>query len=55
MATKTKHKERSCRSYHDSKPFASFEHKANWRKGQKVQRESFGEKIKALLHRTTNK
>lgn len=55
MATKTKHMERSHRSYHDPKPFASFERKADWMKGQKIQRASFLEKFKALFHRTTNK
>ena len=55
MATKTKHMERSHRSYHDPKPFGLFEQKANWRKGQKIQKATFLEKFKSLFHRTTNK
>lgn len=58
MATKTKHMERSHRSYHNPKPFASFERKAEALKGQKaqkVQKASLRDKLKSLYHRTTNK
>ena len=55
MATKTKHKERSCRSYHDPRPFASFERKANVKKDQKARKVTLREVLKSLFHRTTNK
>ena len=55
MATAKKHMERSHRSYHAAKPFADFERKANYKKGQKEQRKSMLESLKAFFHRTTNK
>lgn len=55
MATRTKHMERSHRSYHNPKPFASFEKRAEALKGQKVQKASLLDKLKSLYHRTTNK
>lgn len=55
MATKTKHMERSHRSYHNPKPFGNFERRAAVKKSQKVQRTSLKDRLSALLHRTTNK
>lgn len=55
MATAKKHMERSHRSYHDPKPFARFEAKANLKKAQETKRKTIGEMIKSLFHRTTNK
>lgn len=55
MATAKKHKERSHRNYHTAKPFADFERKANYKKGQKQQRKPFLETLKSMFHRTTNK
>jgi len=55
MASKTKHMERSRRSYHNPKPFASFENRALIKDGQKAKKETLRERIKALFHRTTNK
>lgn len=55
MATARKHMERSHRSYHTAKPFMDFERKANYKKGEKAQRKSFFEAIKAFFHRTTQK
>lgn len=55
MATKTKHMERSRRSSHNPKPFASFERKAVVMKEQKTNRKGFLEGLKQLFHRTTNK
>lgn len=55
MATAKKHMERSRRSYHTVKPYADFERNANYKKGEKAQRKSVLEAIKAFLHRTTKK
>lgn len=55
MANKTKHMERSRRSYHNPKPFASFENRALIKDGQKAQGATFLDRMKALFHRTTNK
>lgn len=55
MATKMKHMERSHRSYHNSKPFASFERKAKAVKSQKAQKSTFWNSLKSLYARTTNK
>lgn len=55
MATAKKHMERSHRNYHVAKPFADFERKAAYKKGQKQQRKSFFEAMKSWFHRTTNK
>ena len=55
MATKTKHMERSHRSYHNPKPFASFEQRAKLKTAKKEHSATFLSRLKALFHRTTNK
>ena len=55
MATANKHRERSHYSYHQTKPFAHFEAKAQMKKVREVKRKTIGEMIKSLFHRTKNK
>ena len=66
MAGRIKHMERSHRSYHNYKPFATFERKANIKLAQKVTRLSLMDRVKKtvknaknavqkVFHRTTDK
>lgn len=55
MTSRAKHMERSHRSYHQPKPFASFEQKAKVKTGKKARSASLANFVKSLLHRTTNK
>lgn len=55
MTSRAKHMARSHRSYHSPKPFAAFEQKARVKEVKKERRATFGERLKQLLHRTTNK
>lgn len=63
MAGRKKHMERSHRSYHNPKPFAQFESRANIKLAQKVTRLSLMDRMKKtvknavqkVFHRTTDK
>lgn len=55
MANRKKHMERSHRSYHNPKPFAKFEAKAQMKTVRKEKRKTLGEMVKAFFTRTTNK
>lgn len=55
MANRRKHMERSHRSYHNPKPFAHFEAKAQVKKYHETKRKSIFEMMKSFFHRTTNK
>ena len=55
MASKKKHMERSHRSYHNPKPFASFEHRAAVKTSTKDYKKTLWDKVKSLFRRTTNK
>ena len=63
MAGRIKHMERSHRSYHNPKPFAQFERKANFKAYAKVTRLSLMDRAKKtvknavqkVFHRTTDK
>lgn len=63
MAGRNKHMERSHRSYHNPKPFATFVRKANIKAAQRVTRLSLMDRAKKLvknavqkvLHRTQSK
>lgn len=63
MAGRVKHMERSHRSYHNPKPFAQFESRANIKLAQRVTKLSLMDRMKKtvkdavqkVFHRTTDK
>ena len=55
MSSKMKYKERSRRSHHNSKPFATFERKAVAVSEYKKSRGGLLASLKTMFHRTSNK
>lgn len=54
MAGALKHKQRSHRSYHTSKPFGDFQRKAQIKTDYKTNK-SFIEKVREFFHRSQSK
>ena len=55
MASKKKHMERSHRSYHNPKPFASFERNDAFKASTKDYKPTLLDRVENLFHRTKKK
>lgn len=55
MAGALKHMQRSHRGYHKNVDFTNFHRKAIFREAKKQQRASLIDKLKNIVHRTTDK